>query len=165
MRGSPSRSPRTSSESSARPAARRGQGCHADTDERRVRLRQRFRHEHGDHFRRNAGGLLSLRTVPPDAIQSASVANFIDKKLKYRRVYIIDDQEAYSTGLGDAVQAKLRAAGVTVTRDGVSQQQSDFSALIAKIPRAGRSSTSVAAPAERQGVRGAERWQGRGPST
>src|SRR5919197_273950 len=55
--------------------------------------------------------------------------------LKYKRVYIIDDQEAYSTGLADTVQSKLRSAGVTVQRDGVSQQQSDFSSLIAKIPR------------------------------
>jgi len=76
-----------------------------------------------------------FRTVPPDAAQGTSVANFIIKKLKYKRVYIIDDQEAYSTGLADTVQQKLRAAGVTVTRDGVSQQQSDFSSLIAKIPR------------------------------
>jgi branched-chain amino acid transport system substrate-binding protein len=75
------------------------------------------------------------RTVPPDAAQGTSVANFIIKKLKYKRVYIIDDQEAYSTGLADTVQQKLRAAGVTVQRDGVSQQQSDFSSLIAKIPR------------------------------
>ena len=76
-----------------------------------------------------------FRTVPPDSAQGASVANFIIKKLKYRRVYIIDDQEAYSTGLADTVQAKLRGSGVTVQRDGVSQQQSDFSSLIAKIPR------------------------------
>jgi branched-chain amino acid transport system substrate-binding protein len=76
-----------------------------------------------------------FRTVPPDSAQGTSVANFIIKKLKYKRVYIIDDQEAYSTGLADTVQQKLRAAGVTVTRDGVSQQQSDFSSLIAKIPR------------------------------
>src|SRR5207237_3663364 len=55
--------------------------------------------------------------------------------LKYKRVYIIDDQETYSTGLADTVQSRLKAAGVSVTRDGVSQQQSDFSALIAKIPR------------------------------
>jgi branched-chain amino acid transport system substrate-binding protein len=75
------------------------------------------------------------RTVPPDAAQGTSVANFINKKLKFKRVYIIDDQEAYSTGLADTVQQKLRAAGVTVNRDGVSQQQSDFSSLIAKIPR------------------------------
>jgi len=76
-----------------------------------------------------------FRTVPPDSAQGTSVANFITKKLKYKRVYIIDDQEAYSTGLADTVQQKLRSAGVTVTRDGVSQQQSDFSSLIAKIPR------------------------------
>jgi branched-chain amino acid transport system substrate-binding protein len=76
-----------------------------------------------------------FRTVPPDSAQGTSVATFINKKLKYKRVYIIDDQEAYSTGLADTVQTKLRAAGITVTRDGVSQQQSDFSSLIAKIPR------------------------------
>ncbi len=76
-----------------------------------------------------------FRTVPPDAAQGTSVANFIIKKLKFKRVYIIDDQEAYSTGLADTVQQKLRAAGVTVSRDGVSQQQSDFSSLVAKIPR------------------------------
>jgi len=76
-----------------------------------------------------------FRTVPPDAIQGTTAANFIIKTLKYKRVYIIDDQETYSTGLADTVQAKLKAAGVTVTRDGVSQQQSDFSSLIAKISR------------------------------
>jgi branched-chain amino acid transport system substrate-binding protein len=76
-----------------------------------------------------------FRTVPPDSAQGTSVSNFVVQKLKYKRVYIIDDQEAYSTGLADTVQSKLRAAGVTVTRDGVSQQQSDFSSLIAKIPR------------------------------
>ena len=76
-----------------------------------------------------------FRTVPPDSVQGAAVANFIVKRQKYKRVYIIDDQEAYSTGLADFVQAKLKAANVTVGRDGVSQQQSDFSSLIAKIPR------------------------------
>jgi branched-chain amino acid transport system substrate-binding protein len=76
-----------------------------------------------------------FRTVPPDAIQGPTAANYIINKLKYKRVYIIDDQETYSTGLADTVQARLRAAGVTVERDGVSQQQSDFSSLIAKIAR------------------------------
>jgi len=76
-----------------------------------------------------------FRTVPPDAIQGPTAANYIIKKLKYTRVYIIDDQETYSTGLADEVQSRLKAAGVTVGRDGVSQQQSDFSSLIAKIAR------------------------------
>jgi len=76
-----------------------------------------------------------FRTVPPDAIQGPTAANYIVKVLKYKRVYIIDDQETYSTGLADTVEQVLKAAGVTVNRDGVSQQQSDFSSLIAKISR------------------------------
>ena len=76
-----------------------------------------------------------FRTVPPDSSQSKSVTAYIVGKLKVKRVYIIDDQEAYSTGLADEVQGQLRAKGVTVGRDGVSQQQSDFSAIINKIPR------------------------------
>jgi branched-chain amino acid transport system substrate-binding protein len=76
-----------------------------------------------------------FRTVPPDAVQGTTAATYILKTLKAKRVYVIDDQETYSTGLADTVQAKLRAAGVSVSRDGVNQQQSDFSAVIAKIPR------------------------------
>src|SRR5918912_1547517 len=76
-----------------------------------------------------------FRTVPPDSVQGAAVAKFIAVTKKWKRVYIIDDQEAYSTGLAVFVQARLRAAGVTVGRDGVSQQESDFSSLIAKIAR------------------------------
>jgi branched-chain amino acid transport system substrate-binding protein len=76
-----------------------------------------------------------FRTVPPDAAQSQSVSRYIINTLKLKKVYIIDDQEAYSTGLADEVEAQLKAGGVTTTRDGVSQQQSDFSSLIAKIPR------------------------------
>jgi branched-chain amino acid transport system substrate-binding protein len=76
-----------------------------------------------------------FRTVPPDAIQGTTAANYILNTLKAKRVYIIDDQEAYSTGLADAVESRLKSAGVSVSRDGVSQQQSDFTSLIAKIPR------------------------------
>jgi ABC-type branched-subunit amino acid transport system substrate-binding protein len=76
-----------------------------------------------------------FRTVPPDSSQSKSVSAYIMNKLKLKNVYIIDDQEAYSTGLADEVQAQLKAKGVTVGRDGVSQQQSDFSSVINKIPR------------------------------
>jgi ABC-type branched-subunit amino acid transport system substrate-binding protein len=76
-----------------------------------------------------------FRTVPPDAVQGVTAANFIRTKLKATRIYIIDDQETYSTGLADTVQSRLRGGGRTVTRDGVSQQESAFQSLIAKIPR------------------------------
>jgi branched-chain amino acid transport system substrate-binding protein len=74
-----------------------------------------------------------FRVVPPDAIQAQSVANYISRTLRARNVFIIDDQEVYSTGLSNEVQTILRARGVTVTRDSVSQQTTDFSSLVARI--------------------------------
>jgi branched-chain amino acid transport system substrate-binding protein len=76
-----------------------------------------------------------FRTVPPDSSQSLSVSAYIAGKLKAKHVYIVDDQEAYSIGLADEVESQLKAKNITVGRDGVSQQQSDFSAIINKIPR------------------------------
>jgi branched-chain amino acid transport system substrate-binding protein len=76
-----------------------------------------------------------FRVVPPDSVQSTSVANYVAGSLKAQRVFIIDDQEAYGVGLSNEVQAKLRAKNVTVTRDSVNVGQvSDFSSLVAKIP-------------------------------
>ena len=75
-----------------------------------------------------------FRAVPNDNVQGPTVANYIRLKVKATRVFIIDDQEVYSQGLADTVQASLRAKGVTVTRDSVSQDTTDFSSLIAKIP-------------------------------
>jgi branched-chain amino acid transport system substrate-binding protein len=74
------------------------------------------------------------RVVPPDAIQAQSVSNYITQTLRARNVYIVDDQEAYGVGLSDAVQAILRARGVTVTRDSVNVgTATDFSSVVAKI--------------------------------
>jgi branched-chain amino acid transport system substrate-binding protein len=75
-----------------------------------------------------------FRTVPNDAAQGPVVANWMTQKLKWKRVYIIDDQETYSQGLADGVGKILTARGVKVTRDSISQSDSDFSSKIAKIP-------------------------------
>lgn len=76
-----------------------------------------------------------FRTVPNDTQQGARVANYITDSLKRRRVFIIDDEEAYSEGLADQVERILRATrGTTVRRDHVSQSVSDFSSLITRIP-------------------------------
>ena len=74
------------------------------------------------------------RTVPNDAAQGPAVANWMTKKLKWKRVYIIDDQETYSQGLADGVGQILNKRGVTTKRDSISQKDSDFSSAIAKIP-------------------------------
>ena len=76
-----------------------------------------------------------FRVVPPDSAQGATVANYMIRTLKVRRVHIIDDQEAYSTGLADEVQRRLRAARVTVDRSSVSQEESNFSSVITRINR------------------------------
>lgn len=75
-----------------------------------------------------------FRTVPNDANQGPTVANYIRLKIKATHVFILDDQEAYSQGLADNVQANLKAHNISVTRDSVSQDTQDFSSLIAKIP-------------------------------
>ena len=74
------------------------------------------------------------RTVPNDGQQGDRVANFIHKTLKKKHVYIIDDEEAYSQGLADQVQADLKKVGVNAGRNHVAQNLNDFSSLITQIP-------------------------------
>ena len=74
------------------------------------------------------------RDVPNDAVQGPSDANYMVKTLHAKKVYIIDDEETYSTGLADAAGAALKAKGVTVIRDSVSQSVTDFSSIVTKVP-------------------------------
>jgi hypothetical protein len=46
---------------------------------------------------------------------------------------IVDDQEAYSTGLVSAMIPIFQAAGITVDHESVSQKVTDFSSLVAKV--------------------------------
>jgi branched-chain amino acid transport system substrate-binding protein len=73
------------------------------------------------------------RVVGNDASQSVTDARFIRDRLNGRRVWIIDDQTSYSVPLANGVQANLRAAGATVTRESVNQSQADFSSLVTRI--------------------------------
>ena len=78
-----------------------------------------------------------FRVVPKDSVQAPTDADFIVRRLGGRpgaTVEVIDDGEAYSVGLADVVQRLLKARGVKVRREAVSQAQTDFSALVAKIP-------------------------------
>ena len=54
-----------------------------------------------------------FRTVPSDAAQAPAVANWMTKKLKWKRVYIIDDQETYSQGLADGVRKDPQRRGAS----------------------------------------------------
>jgi branched-chain amino acid transport system substrate-binding protein len=76
-----------------------------------------------------------FRDVPNDAVQGPTDAAYMSTLgvKKGGNVMVVDDQESYSTGLADIVQAKLKAAGINVDRESVSQKSTDFSSLVAKV--------------------------------
>jgi branched-chain amino acid transport system substrate-binding protein len=73
-----------------------------------------------------------FRTVGTDADQGPANAAFMIAQ-GATKVFMIDDQSSYSTGLADVVAAELTAGGVEVTRESVSQDVIDFSALVGTI--------------------------------
>lgn len=82
-----------------------------------------------------------FRVVPTDAAQGPTDANFLAKQLKSTKVFIIDDQTSYSTGLADSFEKAFKdAGGSTVGRESVKQDQSEFSTLVTKIKGLGADS-------------------------
>ena len=74
-----------------------------------------------------------FRVVPTDDDQGPTDATYRAEELGAQNVLIIDDQSSYSTGLADSTAAALEEAGVTVSRESVSQDQTDFSALVSGV--------------------------------
>lgn len=73
-----------------------------------------------------------FRTVPTDDDQGPTTAAFLVAE-GASAVFIVDDQSSYSVGLADVVEQELTDAGVTVTRESVSQDVTDFSSLVGTI--------------------------------
>jgi branched-chain amino acid transport system substrate-binding protein len=73
------------------------------------------------------------RVIPPDSLQGSQDAQYMIDNLGVKKVFVIDDQSAYSKGIADVVVPKLEDAGVDVTTDSVSQNNTDYSALVSKI--------------------------------
>ena len=74
-----------------------------------------------------------FRVVPTDADQGPTDATYMTEELGAQNVLIIDDQSSYSTGLADSTTAALEEAGATVSRESVSQDQTDFSGLVSAV--------------------------------
>ncbi len=68
-----------------------------------------------------------FRVVSKDSVQGPQDANYIVKNLHPKALMIVDDQEAYSTGLVAAMTPVFTAAGVKV------EKTTDFSSLVAKV--------------------------------
>jgi branched-chain amino acid transport system substrate-binding protein len=74
-----------------------------------------------------------FRTVSKDSVQGPQDANYIVNTLHPKALMIVDDQEAYSTGLVSAMVPIFKTAGIKVDHESVSQKVTDFSSLVAKV--------------------------------
>jgi len=74
-----------------------------------------------------------FRTVSNDGVQGPQDAHYIINNLHPKALMIVDDQEAYSTGLVSAMVPVFKAAGIKVDHESVSQKLTDFSSLVAKV--------------------------------
>jgi branched-chain amino acid transport system substrate-binding protein len=74
-----------------------------------------------------------FRVVSNDSVQGRQDAHYIVTNLHPEALMIVDDQEAYSTGLVAAMTPIFTAAGIMVDHESVSQQTPDFSSLVAKV--------------------------------
>ncbi|HEX9063857.1 MAG TPA: branched-chain amino acid ABC transporter substrate-binding protein [Streptosporangiaceae bacterium] len=77
-----------------------------------------------------------FRVVSKDSVQGPQDANYIVSHLHPKALMIVDDQEAYSTGLVAAMLPIFKKAGIKVDHESVSQKLTDFSSLVAKITSA-----------------------------
>jgi branched-chain amino acid transport system substrate-binding protein len=74
-----------------------------------------------------------FRVVSKDSVQGPEDANYIVRNLHPKSLMIVDDQEAYSTGLVSAMVPIFKTAGIKVDHESVSQKTTDFSSLVAKV--------------------------------
>ena len=74
-----------------------------------------------------------FRVVSKDSVQGPQDANYIINNLHPKSLMIVDDQEAYSTGLVAAMLPIFKKAGIKVDHESVSQKVTDFSSLVAKV--------------------------------
>ncbi|MFO7573242.1 MAG: branched-chain amino acid ABC transporter substrate-binding protein [Gaiellaceae bacterium] len=74
-----------------------------------------------------------FRVVPNDAVQGPSIATYVAGTLKAKNVVVIDSQDDYSLPLANAISKRLRAAKVTVTRQSVAADDTDFSSVVTNV--------------------------------
>lgn len=75
-----------------------------------------------------------FRVVPTDDVQGPTNANYLSFDLGVTNLVVIDDQTSYSTGLADgAVEVFEANGGTVVLRESVTQDDTDFSALVTRI--------------------------------
>ena len=74
-----------------------------------------------------------FRVAPSDRTQAPTIAAYVDRELRAETVVVVDDRSSYSRQLASGVEARLRARGLAVTRDSVTQRTTDFTPLVSRI--------------------------------
>jgi len=74
-----------------------------------------------------------FRVVSKDSVQGPQDAHYIVNTLHPKSLLLVDDQEAYSTGLVAAMTPVFKAAGIAVDHESVGQKVTDFSSLVSKV--------------------------------
>jgi len=78
------------------------------------------------------------RVVGNDALQGPAIVRWAVKGITSPKVYVIDDQTPYGTGLRDAANDYIKAQSISkVGSDSVAQKTADYSATVAKIKSSG----------------------------
>jgi branched-chain amino acid transport system substrate-binding protein len=86
----------------------------------------------GDY--RPTGNVTYFRVATTDDIQGPAMADYAYDKLNLKKVYILDDTEAYGKGIADNFEKEFKAKGGTVLgHDGVPKGTTDFSSIMSKI--------------------------------
>jgi branched-chain amino acid transport system substrate-binding protein len=73
------------------------------------------------------GGGFFFRTAYSNAAEGANAATFVSDTLQAKRVYLVDDSEAYGADLASAFAQTLQARGTMVLRASVQRGAVDFS--------------------------------------
>jgi branched-chain amino acid transport system substrate-binding protein len=77
------------------------------------------------------------RAVATDSSQGEAAAHYLKDKLSAKKVYSIDDAEAYGQGLAKKLEATLKSEGVSVIHDSVPQGTKQWEPEAAKVKQSG----------------------------
>lgn len=106
-----------------------------------------------------------FRVVPTDAAQGPTDGRFIYEELGITSLFVIDDQTSYAVGLADEASAAYEALGGTIAgRESVTQDDTDFSALVTRIGASGAGAIFFPGQLASQGALLARQMQEQGVS-
>ncbi|MDR5747880.1 branched-chain amino acid ABC transporter substrate-binding protein [Caballeronia sp. LZ029] len=75
----------------------------------------------------------TFRVVADDNAQAAGMVQFLSRRLKAKRIGLVDDRTAYGQGLGDQVAKDAGESGIAVTREFTNDKAVDFRAILTSL--------------------------------